>query len=59
MSVDRLTGTFDVSEFVCEERTDAFGESEYSVDGETWCETETEAISQFRRSQPEDDMVIL
>lgn len=45
-----LTGSFDITEFVCQERESEFsGDTEYSVDGEYWCETEAEAIAQFRQ----------
>ena len=44
-----LTGSFDISEFVCQERTSEFsGDTEYSYDGEYWHESEADALKEFK-----------
>ena len=49
---DRLTGTFDISEFVVQERTSEFsGDTEYSFDGEYWTDSEEDALKEYKERE--------
>ena len=55
----KMTGSFDITEFVCQERVGEYsGDTEYSLDGEYWCESEEEAREQYKQMHEFNDHII-